>query len=265
MAWEYLLIGVVAGLSAGYLGIGGGFIVVPALLWVFGRDPATAPAAAQLAVATSLAAMLATSLSSIVAHHRRRAIDWAVVGRLAPGLALGALAGAWIADRISTVSLTRIVAVVALVAGLQLLLFRARERAGARPGFARGTLVGGMIGTVSSLVGIGGGSFTAPWLMWHGERAQRAVATAAACGYPIALAGTAGFLGLAASGGGAGGSLEGTVGHVHVAAALGIAAASIVTAPIGAWAVHKSPPQRVRWAFGVFLLLVAARLFTGSA
>lgn len=261
--WEFLLIGATAGFAAGYLGIGGGFIVVPALLLVFGRDPATAPIAAQLAVATSLAAMLATSLSSILAHHRRRAIRWDVFARLAGGLALGALAGAWIADRIGTDALTRIVAVVALTAGLQLLLFSARERARPLPGFASGSLGGGIIGAVSSLVGIGGGSITAPWLMWHGVRAQNAVATAAACGYPIALAGTTGFMALGA--GAARDTVDGALGYVHLEAVVWIAAASIFTAPLGAWAVHESPPQWVRRAFGVFLLLVAARLFIGTA
>lgn len=263
MPWEFLLIGAAAGFAAGYLGIGGGFIVVPALLWVFGRDPSTAPVAAQLAVASSLAAMLATSLSSILAHQRRRAIRWDIVARLAAGLAVGALAGAWIADRVGTDVLTRIVATVALTAGLQLLLFRAREGARPLPGFGGGSLGGGVIGAVSSLVGIGGGSFTAPWLMWHGVRAQAAVATAAACGYPIAVAGTAGFLLFGA--GAATSGMTGTVGYVHLGATLWIAAASIVTAPLGARAVHGSPPHWVRRVFGVFLLLVAARLFIGAA
>ena len=259
MVWEFALIGLAAGFGAGYLGIGGGFIVVPALLWLFGKDPAMATVAAQLAVGTSLATMLATSLSSIIAHHRRGAVRWTVVRRLTPGLLVGALLGAWIADGVSTRSLSLVIATCAALAGLQLLVFRARERERPLPGSVGSTGVGGLIGGVSSLVGIGGGSITAPWLMAHGVRAQAAVATAAACGYPIALAGTLGFVGL---GWDTPVPDVSTLGHVHLAAFAGIAVFSVLAAPLGAWAVHKSPPHQVRRAFGVFLLLVAARIAT---
>jgi uncharacterized membrane protein YfcA len=257
IAWEFALVGLAAGFAAGYLGIGGGFIVVPALLMIFSRNPETASMAGHLAVGTSLATMLATSLSSIIAHHRRGAVRWDTFQRLAPGLLLGAAAGAWIAGQVSTRALSLVVAVVAALAGLQLLLFRAPERSGSLPGSAGSTIVGGMIGAVSSLVGIGGGAITAPWLMWHGVRAQQAVATAAACGYPIALAGTAGFI---AVGWAATASGPGRLGYVHLDAFLGIALFSVLSAPVGAWAVHKSPPHRVRRAFGVFLLFVAGRI-----
>ncbi|MEE4174687.1 MAG: sulfite exporter TauE/SafE family protein [Xanthomonadales bacterium] len=257
MVWEFALIGLVAGFAAGYLGIGGGFVVVPALLWIFGRDPATASTAAQLAVGTSLATMLATSLSSIVAHHRRGAVRWTVVRRLTPGLLAGAAVGAWIADGVSTRALALVIAVFAALAGLQLLFLRGRERERPLPGRTGSTAIGGLIGGISSLIGIGGGSITAPWLMAHGVRAQAAVATAAACGYPIALAGTLGFVIL-------GWDLSetgmGTLGHVHIAAFAGIAVTSVLAAPAGAWAVHKSPPHQVRRAFGVFLLLVALQI-----
>lgn len=257
MLWEFALIGLFAGFAAGYLGIGGGFVIVPALLWIFSRDPATADAAAQLAVATSLATMLATSLSSIVAHHRRGAVRWSVFRRLTPGLLAGAVLGAWIADGVSTRSLSLVIAGFAALAGLQLLFMRAREGERPLPGPAVSTGVGGLIGSLSSLIGIGGGSITAPWLMAHGVRAQAAVATAAACGYPIAVAGTIGFIGL-----GWDTVTEGvrTLGHVHLAAFTGIALVSVLSAPLGAWAVHKSPPHQVRRAFGVFLLLVAVRI-----
>ena len=257
MGWEFALIGLAAGFAAGYLGIGGGFVVVPALLWIFNRDPATAGAAAQLAVGTSLATMLATSLSSIIAHHRRGAVRWNVFRRLAFGLLGGALLGAWIADGVSTRSLSLVIATFAALAGLQLLVFRAREQERPLPGPVASTGVGGLIGAISSLIGIGGGSITAPWLMAHGVRAQAAIATAAACGYPIALAGTLGFIAL---GWNAAETGTKTLGHVHLAAFAAIAIFSVLAAPVGAWAVHKSPPHQVRRAFGVFLLVVAAQI-----
>ncbi len=251
--WEFALIGLVAGLAAGYLGIGGGLIIVPALIHVFARDPATAAISSHMAVATSLTTMLATSLSSIWAHQRRHAIDWSVVKSLLPGLLLGAATGAWVADQVPTRPLAQICGIFAVLAGLQLLFLKAREGSHPLPGRAGSTAVGLGIGGISSLVGIGGGSMTAPWLMWHGVRAQAAVATAAACGYPIALAGSAMFFGLSR------GTTD-SLGYIHLPAVAGIAIASVITAPIGAWLVHKSPPQQVRRAFGIFLLLVGARL-----
>ncbi len=260
MWWEFALIGLGAGFAAGYLGIGGGLVVVPGLILVFSRDPATAPVASHLAVATSIGTMLATSLSSVWAHHRRGAVCWDVVRRLAAGLLLGAAGGAWLADGISTRMLAMVFGGFAAIAGMQLLLFRPRERPGKLPGAIGSTGVGAAIGSLSSLVGIGGGSMTAPWLMWHGVRAQTAVATAAACGYPIAVAGTAAFMLLGRE------ETRGlsSLGYVHLPALAGIAVFSVLAAPLGAWAVHASPPQGVRRAFGVLLLLVAARIFLGG-
>lgn len=251
---ELAAVGLLAGFLAGYLGIGGGLVLVPALTWLFSRDPATADVAVHMAVATSLSTMLATSLSSIAAHQRRGAIDWPVVRRMAIGLLAGAVAGAWLADRLSTRHLGIVFGVFALVVGLQLILDRRRVLERPLPGVAITSAVAMLIGGISSMVGVGGGSMTAPWLMWHGVRAQSAVATAAACGYPIALAGTASFM-LLGEGAGAG-----SLGYVNGPAFAGIAVFSILAAPAGAWAVHRSPPGLVRRAFGVMLLAVAFRM-----
>lgn len=254
---EFALVGLVAGFSAGYLGIGGGLVLVPALSWIFLRDDATRDLAVHLAVATSLATMLLTSLSSVVAHQRRGGIDWGVVGRLAPGLLLGAVLGALLADRLSTPALGRVFGAYALLAGLQLLV--GAEPRGQRPlpGAALSTAVGSAFGAVSSLVGIGGGSLTVPWFLWHGMRAQRAVATAAACGYPIAVAGTASFVWLGRDAGTPGEAL----GYVHLPAFLGIVVVSVLAAPLGAAAVHRSPPRLVRKVFGAVLIAVAIRMW----
>jgi uncharacterized membrane protein YfcA len=254
---EFALVGLVAGFSAGYLGIGGGLVLVPALTWIFLGDAATRDLAVHLAVATSLATMLLTSLSSIVAHQRRGGIDWQVVRHLAPGLLIGAVLGAFLADRLSTPALGRVFGAYAMLAGLQLLL--GAEARGRRPlpGPAGSTAVGGVFGAISSLVGIGGGSLTVPWFLWHGMRAQRAVATAAACGYPIAVAGTATFVGV-----GLGAATPGeALGYVHLPAFAGIVVVSVLAAPVGAAAVHRSPPRLVRKAFGAVLIAVAIRMW----
>ena len=259
MFLEYALIGVVAGYLAGFLGIGGGFVVVPALTFLFLRDSATAPWAIHMAVATSLATMLVTSLSSIVAHHRRGAVRWTLVRSLSGGLIVGAVLGAVIADALRGDTLVRVFGSFAVLAGLQLILGRQPEGEKPLPGQPGASLVGLVIGTISSLIGIGGGGLTGPWQMWHGVKAQNAVATSAACGYPIALAGTVTFVWL--------GSQDGfsaqALGYVHLSAFAGIAITSVLAAPLGAATVHRLPPRLVRRLFGIFLVLVGLRMLTG--
>jgi len=259
MYMEFAVIGVVAGYLAGLLGIGGGFVVVPALTLLFLRDSTTAPWAIHIAVATSLATMLVTSLSSILAHHRRGAIRWPLVRSLAGGLVLGAILGAVIADALKGDALVRVFGGFAVLAGLQLILSRNPEGEKPLPGQPGVSLVGLVIGAVSSLIGIGGGALTGPWQMWHGVRAQNAVATSAACGYPIAAAGTLSFIWLGYQGGLPGQGL----GYVNLPAFAGIALTSALAAPLGAATVHRLPARLVRRIFGVFLVLVGLRMLAG--
>ena len=259
MIIELLLIGLLAGYLAGFLGIGGGFVVVPALTWLLLKDSATAPFAIHMAVATSLATMLVTSLSSIAAHHRKKANRWSLVRALAPGLIFGAVLGAFLADYLEGEILVRVVGVFAILAGLQLVLARKPLGEKPLPGQPGVSLVGMVIGGISSLIGIGGGALTGPWQMWHGIKAQNAVATSAACGYPIAVAGTFAFIFL-----GAGAELpDGALGYIHLPAFAGIALASAIAAPLGAATVHRLPPALVKRLFGIFLLLVGARMLAG--
>jgi len=258
MIWiEFALTGIFAGFLAGYLGIGGGLILVPALSWIFSRDPATAEVAVQMAVATSLATMLFSSLSSVISHHRRGAVLWPLVQHLLPGLLLGALLGTVIADRISSASLGAVFGFFALLVGLQLL--RGSVRAGSRPlpGILATTGIGFGIGSVSSLLGIGGGSMTVPWLLWHGQQTRNAIATAAACGYPIAVAGTIGFVLLGDDNTGAV-----TLGYVHLQALLGVAVFSVIGAPLGVAAIHRSKPLFANRVFAFFMLIVAMKMLS---
>ena len=259
MILAYLLTGLLAGYLAGFMGIGGGFVVVPALTWLFLQSPDTAPFAVHMAVATSLGTMLVTSLSSILAHHRRRAIRWPLVRALTPGLAVGAVLGAMLADRLDGEALVRVVGGFAILAGLQLVLGRKPAGEKPLPGQPGVSVVGVVIGGVSSLIGIGGGALTGPWQLWHGIRAQNAVATSAACGYPIAIAGSLAFVVLGLDGG----PPSGALGYVHLPAFAGIAIASAVAAPLGAATVHRLPPATVRRLFGVFLLAVGLRMLAG--
>jgi uncharacterized membrane protein YfcA len=259
MLIEFALIGIVAGYLAGFLGIGGGFIVVPSLTWLFMQNPATAPFAIHMAIATSLGTMLVTSLSSIIAHQRKGAIRWSLVRSLAGGLVMGAMLGAVVAGKLQGEVLIRVFGLFAVLAGLQLSLARQAERERPLPGQPGASIAGFIIGAISSLVGIGGGALTGPWQLWHGVRAQNAVATSAACGYPIALAGTFAFVVL-----GLGSDLpDGALGYVHLPAFLGIALTSAVAAPLGVATVHRLPPKLVKRFFGVFLILVGTRMLAG--
>ena len=256
MIWiEYALTGIFAGFLAGYLGIGGGLVLVPVLSWLFSRDPATAGMAVQMAVATSLATMLFTSMSSLLAHHRRGAIIWPLVRQMLPGLLAGALLGSLIADRIGDIALGYVFGIFAFLVGIQML--RGSGQLGDRPLPGRlpiaGTGFG--IGTISSLLGIGGGSLTVPWLLWHGQRVQNAIATASACGYPIAVAGTVGFVLL-----GDGHSSTPTLGYVHLQALVGVALFSVFGAPLGVAAIHRSSPLLAKRIFAAFLLIVAVKM-----
>jgi uncharacterized membrane protein YfcA len=256
---EFAAIGLVAGYLAGFLGIGGGFVVVPALTYLFLKDPATAPWALHVAIATSLATMLVTSMSSLLAHHRKGAIRWPVVRSMAAGLVAGAALGAVVADLLPARNLAAVFGVFAILAGIQLMLAKqpaAEKSLPALPGLV-GT--GGLIGAISSLIGIGGGAMTVPWLLWHGVRAQNAIATSAACGYPIAIAGTLSFILLGQTGDLPGGVL----GYVDGRAFLGIAATSVIAAPLGAATVHRLSPKVVKRFFGLFLLLVGGRMLAG--
>lgn len=250
---EFGLVGIVAGFLAGYLGIGGGIVVVPALIWLFGKDQDTAHVATQMAVATSLATMLLTSLSSLVAHHRKGAVAWPVVRLLGPGLLAGAIGGAVLATVFSSRGLAIVFGIFALLAGVQMAIGRAPTAHKALPSRIPGAVTGVVFGAISSLVGIGGGSMTVPWMLWHGRQARQAVATAAACGYPIAIGGTLSFLAL--------NDKAGTgEGYVSWAAFGGIAVFSIFAAPLGAVMVHRSSPATIKRIFGLFLVLIGLRL-----
>lgn len=259
MLLEFAVIGLLAGYLAGFLGIGGGFVVVPALTFIFLKNPATAPWAIHMAVATSLGTMLVTSASSIIAHHRKQAIRWPLVRALGGGLFAGAIIGAVIADYLQGEALVRVFGVCAILAGIQLIVGRQPEGEVPLPEQPVVSIVGVIIGAISSLIGIGGGALTGPWQLWHGVRAQNAVATSAACGYPIAVAGTFSFIVL-----GLGGGLPaGALGYVHLPAFIGIALTSVLAAPLGVATVHRLPPEWVRRVFGGFLILVGLRMLVG--
>ena len=256
----YLALGASAGLLAGLFGVGGGLIIVPVLAWVFAAHGMDAAVIMHLAIGTSLASIWLTSLMSIRAHHRRGAVNWPLVRKLAIGIVIGALAGALIADQLPTTSLKRIFGVFELfVAGQMLLVsrFEAHFNLPGRPGL---TLAGAVIGVVSAIIGIGGGTLTVPFLVWCRVPMLQAVATSAACGLPIAIAGAFGFI---LTGWNVAQLPEWSTGYLYWPAWLGIVLASSLTAGLGAHLAHKLPAARLRQLFALLLMGIGVKMVMG--
>ncbi|MGV6857617.1 MAG: sulfite exporter TauE/SafE family protein [bacterium] len=253
----YLLLGSVAGTAAGLLGIGGGLLIVPVLAWLFSAQGMEAGVVMHLAIGTSLASIVFTSLSSIRAHHRHRAVHWEVVTHLAPGIVIGALLGAAIADWLPGKPLQRIFGVFELLVALQMLANARPSPHRQLPGSAGMGLAGGVIGAVSSLVGIGGGTLTVPFLYACNVSLREAIATSAACGLPIALAGSLGFV---LSGLDNPATPSGALGYVYLPALLGVVLTSVAFAPLGAGLTHRLPVGHIKKVFALLLLALAWKL-----
>jgi len=253
----FLATGAVAGLFAGLLGIGGGMIIVPALILLlpaFGVEPNVL---SQVAVGTSLASISVISIVSTHAHHRRGAVLWPVFTGLAPGLVAGAVGGALIADQLPSLTLQRIVGVAALAVAVKMLFEFKPPAQRTLPGTGGLLTAGGAIGSLSALVGIGGGSLTVPFLAWCNVVIQRAVATSAACGMPIAWAGAATFV---VAGWQEPGRAAASVGYVHGPSWVGVVAGSLLFTPAGAGLAHRLPATALRQIFAVILAVVGLRM-----
>ena len=254
----YLAAGLLSGLLAGLFGVGGGVILVPALIWVFAHNGIATDWIPHLAVGTSLATILGTGAASARAHHRRGAVRWDLFRRLAPWIVLGAWLGSALAGLLPEVWLKRIFALFLLYVGGRM-LWRTESRSPQRalPGGIGMGLAGAGIGTLSALVGIGGGTLTVPFLTRSGLDMRRAVATSSACGVPIAVAGSIGFM---VTGWGREGLPAWSTGFVYWPAVAAVLLASVPTAPVGARLAHSLPLPVLRRVFGVLLLAVALRL-----
>jgi uncharacterized protein len=251
--------GLVAGVLAGLLGIGGGLVIVPALTFILVTMSAPLDIAVPMAVATSLATMLLTSASAIWFHDRRGGVDWPCVIRLGPAVGIGAVIGAWLAVWMPGEMLARVFAVVATLIGLRMLLATATSTSQRQP-YPRGWWVlGPGIGAVSAMIGIGGGSFNVPYLARNGYPMVRAIAIASTCGWPIALGGVTGFIVL-----GWGEELWSTsIGYVYLPGLITIGVFGVLGAPIGVALAHRLPAAHLRRLFGVFLILMALRMALG--
>jgi uncharacterized membrane protein YfcA len=253
----YAALGVLVGVLAGLLGVGGGIIIVPALAVFFHAQNFAPEILMHLALATSLASIVFTSMSSARAHHRHGAVLWPVVLRLSPGIVVGAGAGALVVDTLSSEALRVTFGIFACLVAWQTARGSRPQPQRDIPGSPGLWLAGGAIGSVSTLVGIGGGSLTVPFLLWCNVGIHRAVATSSACALPIALAGSAAMM---LAGWKAPNLPPGATGYVYWPAALIIAATSVLAAPWGAGLSHALPVAVLRRIFAVFLVLVGVRM-----
>lgn len=256
----YLGTGVIAGVLAGLLGVGGGVVVVPALVWIFVEAGFVAPWIFHLAVGTSLATLVGTGSASAYSHHRRGAVRWDLVRALVPWIVIGAGLGSAVAGLLDETWLRRIFGSFLLYVGMRMLWPSKKGEVRGLPGILGMGLTGTGIGSLSALLGIGGGTLTVPFLVRFGVDMRRAVATSSACGPPLALAGALGFI---ATGWGREGLPVGSTGFVYWPAVAGILLASAPAAPLGAHLAHSLPLAVLKRVFGVLLLVVGTKLLLG--
>ena len=253
----YLATGAFAGVLAGLLGIGGGLVIVPLLTFVFTAQNLPSHYILHFALGTSLASIVFTSVSSFRAHHLRGAVNWKVVRSISLGILVGTFLGTWVAAQLSSRFLTGFFVVFLYCVAVQMFFNARPEPTRTLPRRAGMFGVGNVIGGISSLVGIGGGSLSVPFLVWCNVPIHTAVGTSAAIGFPIAVAGALGYMlnGLAVEG-----LPGGTFGFLHLHALTGIALASVFTAPLGARLAHSLPVAQLKRIFAVFLIIMGTRM-----
>jgi len=256
----YLLTGACTGVLSGLLGIGGGLVIVPVLVFVFTSAGLPAQYVMQMALGTSLATIIFTSVSSARAHHRFQSVNWRLVQRISPGIVAGTLLGAWFAGQMHTAPLKLVFVVFAFVVSAQMLLDIRPKPSRQLPGAWVVTEIGGVIGFLSSLVGIGGGSLSVPFMVFCNVPVRNAVGTSAAIGLPIALAGTVGY---ALAGWSVGSLPQWSVGFIYLPALLGVSLASVLTAPLGARLAHCLPVPRLKKLFALLLFVLGVKMAWG--
>lgn len=260
MTWwlAYIGLGLFTGFFAGMLGIGGGLMMVPALAMIFAAQ-AGFPAGEilHLALGTSMATILFTSLSSLRTHHKHGAVIWPVVVQITPGILFGTLLGTFFAASVPARPLGIFFTAFVCIVAVQMILNLKPKPSRNLPGAAGVFSVGTGIGAVSALVAIGGGSLTVPFLTWCNVRVQNAIGTSSAVGFPIALGGSLGYI---FNGWGHPELPVGSLGYVYLPAFAWLVPASMLSAPFGARLAHRLPVATLKRVFACILILLAAKM-----
>jgi len=253
----YFCIGAVAGITSGLMGLGGGIIIVPALLYLFIQQGMPGDNLMHISVGTSLATIVFTSVASAWSHHRKGAVMWPEVKLLIPGIITGAIIGAIIADYLPGNQLKRAFGIFEILVALQI-GFGLKPKPGRTLPKTPGMLASGtLIGSLSTILGIGGGTLTVPYLMWCNTDIRKAVGTSSACGFPIALAGAISMIVI-----GTHQQVlpEHTIGYLYWPAAVLIVMSSVLFAPLGARLAHSLKVSVLKKIFAVVLLLIGIRM-----
>ena len=256
----YLVLGAIAGFFAGLLGVGGGAIMVPVLALMFAAQGFPDAHLMHLALGTSMATIVFTSISSLRAHHAHGAVIWPIVTSIAPGIVVGTLLAAQIAARVPTRPLAIIFAVFISYVAVQMILNIKPKPSRQLPGRAGMFGVGTVIGGISALVAIGGGSLSVPFMTWCNVKVHQAIGTSAAIGFPIAVAGTIGYM---ISGHGAEGLPDGAFGFIYLPALAATVVASMLVAPVGARVAHSLPVATIKKVFAGVMILLSAKMLHG--
>lgn len=253
-----MVIGALAGVLAGLLGVGGGIVLVPAFFYAFTALGYDGPQLMQICLATSLATIIVTSVRSVMSHNKKGAVDWEILRSWAPGIIFGAVIGVLVASQLRSVTLQFVFGCLALVIGAYMGLGRTEWRLGqAMPKGGLRALLSPAVGFLSVLMGIGGGSFGVPLMSLYNTPIHRAVATAAGFGITIAVPSVIGFLLL---------PIEAThrppftVGAVNLVAFFIVIAMTLLTTPIGVRIAHAMDPKPLKRVFAIFLTLVAINM-----
>ena len=258
-----LAIGAFAGVIAGLLGVGGGIVLVPAFFYAFTFLGYANPKLMQICIATSLATIIVTSVRSVTAHNRKGAVDWGILRSWAPGIMIGAACGVLVAAGLKTGTLQAIFGILGVVVGLYLGFGRADWRIGqVMPGVVTRSVLSPVLGFLSVLMGIGGGSFGVPLMSLYGVPIHRAVATASGFGVMIAAPSVLGFLFTAVP---PDGRPPFTLGAVNLVAFAVILAVSLQTTTYGVKLAHSMNPKPLKRVFAVFLTVVALNMLRKAA
>lgn len=255
--FAYFVLGMFSGFCAGLFGVGGGVILVPILTSLFVAQQFPHEHVLHLALGSSMATIVFTSISSLRAHHLRGAVLWPIVLKIAPGIVIGTLLGSQLASHVPTRPLGMFFAAFITCVAIQMFLNVKPQPHRQLPSAMGIAGVGIVIGAVSALVAIGGGSLSVPFMTWCNVKVQHAIGTSAAIGLPIALSGAVGY---AISGWSQTGMPSGSLGYLYLPAVAGTALASVITAPLGARVTHSLSPATVQKIFAAILLLLVAKM-----
>ncbi|HEX6733880.1 MAG TPA: sulfite exporter TauE/SafE family protein [Azonexus sp.] len=253
----YPLLGIFGGFVAGLFGVGGGLTLVPFMYMLFVAQNFPPEHVMHLALGTSMATIVFTSISSMRAHHAHGAVRWDIVRTMAPGLVIGTFGGSLVAGQVPTGPMTAIFVVIVYYASAQMMLDFKPHAHRQMPGAAGRVVAGGVIGVISSLVAAGGGFLSVPFMLFCNVAIHNAVGTSSALGFPIAVAGAIGYI---VAGWNDTGLPPYTLGYVYLPAFFGIVVMSITLAPFGAKLAHRLPVKKLKRAFGGFLALLASKM-----